>query len=59
MRYVVSSLPVVLVAVVCLAVLPAVRKRAAAASPLSLDGHRDEKLPEGRHNSAGLKEKTE
>jgi hypothetical protein len=28
----------------------------AAVPPLSLDGYRDEKLPSGRHESAGLKE---
>ena len=47
---------VALTGVACAAVSLAVHGRAAAAPPLSLDGYRDEKLPTGRDDSAGLKE---
>ena len=56
MRRIVSIVVVALAAVLCVAVWLAVRGWAVAAPPLSLDGYRDEKLPTGRHDSAGLEE---
>ena len=56
MRHTLSIMLVALAAVLCVAVSLAVRGWAVAAPPLSLDGYRDEKLPEGRHDSGGLKE---
>jgi hypothetical protein len=56
MRCTVSIILVALVAVSCVALSLTVRGPAVAAPPLSLDGYRDEKLPTGRDDSAGLKE---
>jgi len=56
MRHLVSIMLVALGAVLFLAVSLAVRDRAMAAPPLSLDGYRDEEVPIGRDDSAGLKE---
>ena len=56
MRHLVSIMLVALAAVFCLAASQGVRARATAVPPLSLDGYRNEKLMEGPHDSAGLKE---
>jgi hypothetical protein len=54
MKSIFRVMPAVLAGALFVAVFPGLP--ATAAPPLSLDGYRDEKLPEGRHDSAGLKE---